>query len=595
MNSAINATYVALSVTVLLLSWDNYKSALGQAQQQFQIYQNPTLGVSIQYPSDWELLEESNDKLRFIKQEGFVTADLNVEDIDQPDPSLSEYANTRVNELRTQRPEFQLVSNEPVTISNKPAQKVVYTFEREEDGKTNKVMRIWSINEDKLYTLAYIAESGQYDRYLPTFQKMVDSFRIGESGSGRSTTQVQSSDGSREDNNGSGNCDRVSYPDPDICIPPYPPDLNCPDIPYKNFRVTGADPHGFDRDKDGIGCESADEGGGTPPDNGDGNCDPSYPTVCIKSPPPDLNCGGISHKNFEVTGSDPHGFDRDNDGIGCESANEDTPTLSPDPLPPTDIPIPPTITSEPEPCYGYPGEACPPCPQGIEADWCQDEDELEDFDCDDPGMENDPRCINGQPHPCFVQPYSPGCSLEEIEDIISKIPPRPTPTPTANILQNEESTLFGSPTPTPTPSPTPEPTQESSQIICPDGATVVSTIEECQSIPTPTSSPDPDLTQTPTSPTSPIDPSLLTRSQPQPQCEFGVNPETGLCNTEDIISEPLTPTQEPLPSTPEPTITPDEEFSTEEQPEEEVEEVPEEEPEEKPEVNGESNEDSTSE
>jgi hypothetical protein len=107
--------------------------------------------------------------------------------------------------------------------------------------------------------------------------------------------------------------------------------------------------------------------------------------------------------------------------------------------------------------------------------------------------------------------------------------------------------------------------------------------------------PDPDLTPTPTSPTSPIDPSLLTRSQPQPQCEFGVNPETGLCNTEDIISEPLTPTQEPLPSTPEPTITPDEEFSTEEQPEEEVEEVPEEEPEEKPEVNGESNEDSTSE
>ena len=42
-------------------------------QQQFQNYQSPTLGASIQYPSDWKLLEESNDKLRFIKQEGFVT------------------------------------------------------------------------------------------------------------------------------------------------------------------------------------------------------------------------------------------------------------------------------------------------------------------------------------------------------------------------------------------------------------------------------------------------------------------------------------------------------------------------------------------
>jgi micrococcal nuclease len=48
-------------------------------------------------------------------------------------------------------------------------------------------------------------------------------------------------------------CD-TSYPD--VCIPPYPPDLDCGDIPYKNFRVLSPDPHGFDRDKDGIGCES---------------------------------------------------------------------------------------------------------------------------------------------------------------------------------------------------------------------------------------------------------------------------------------------------------------------------------------------------
>ena len=59
------------------------------------------------------------------------------------------------------------------------------------------------------------------------------------------------------------------------------------------------------------------------------DCDPSYPGVCIKSPPPDLNCPDIPDKNFRVIGSDPHGFDRDNDGIGCESANEDTPTPEP--------------------------------------------------------------------------------------------------------------------------------------------------------------------------------------------------------------------------------------------------------------------------
>ena len=42
---------------------------------------------------------------------------------------------------------------------------------------------------------------------------------------------------------------------PDVCIPPPPPDLNCKDIPYRKFRVLPPDPHGFDRDGNGIGCE----------------------------------------------------------------------------------------------------------------------------------------------------------------------------------------------------------------------------------------------------------------------------------------------------------------------------------------------------
>ncbi|MGC1133446.1 MAG: hypothetical protein WA941_11520 [Nitrososphaeraceae archaeon] len=50
------------------------------------------------------------------------------------------------------------------------------------------------------------------------------------------------------------------------------------------------------------------------------NCDSSYPDVCIPSPPPDLNCNDVPSKNIKVEGGgDPHGFDRDPDGIGCES------------------------------------------------------------------------------------------------------------------------------------------------------------------------------------------------------------------------------------------------------------------------------------
>ena len=39
------------------------------------------------------------------------------------------------------------------------------------------------------------------------------------------------------------------------CIPAYPPDLDCTEIPDSNFRVVGADVHRFDGDGDRIACE----------------------------------------------------------------------------------------------------------------------------------------------------------------------------------------------------------------------------------------------------------------------------------------------------------------------------------------------------
>ncbi len=47
-------------------------------------------------------------------------------------------------------------------------------------------------------------------------------------------------------------------------------------------------------------------------------CDPSYPDVCIAPPPPELTCDQVPYKNFTVIGADPHGFDADGTGIGCE-------------------------------------------------------------------------------------------------------------------------------------------------------------------------------------------------------------------------------------------------------------------------------------
>ena len=69
------------------------------------------------------------------------------------------------------------------------------------------------------------------------------------------------------------------------------------------------------RDDDSDGLTDSDD-----PDCQQQECDPSYPNNCIPSPPPDLDCDEIPYHNFKVNQSDPHHFDgNDNDGIGCET------------------------------------------------------------------------------------------------------------------------------------------------------------------------------------------------------------------------------------------------------------------------------------
>ncbi len=60
-----------------------------------------------------------------------------------------------------------------------------------------------------------------------------------------------------------------------------------------------------------------------PPPAAGGKCAASYATVCIPPPPPDLDCGDIPYRNFrvrwDVANPDPHHFDGNHNGVGCET------------------------------------------------------------------------------------------------------------------------------------------------------------------------------------------------------------------------------------------------------------------------------------
>ncbi len=72
----------------------------------------------------------------------------------------------------------------------------------------------------------------------------------------------------------------------------------------------------FERVADALEPNCEDRGPEPTPSGED--CDPSYPDFCIPPPPPELNCQGVEGRDFTVRGDDPHRFDRDDDGVGCE-------------------------------------------------------------------------------------------------------------------------------------------------------------------------------------------------------------------------------------------------------------------------------------
>jgi hypothetical protein len=79
-------------------------------------------------------------------------------------------------------------------------------------------------------------------------------------------------------------------------------------------------PKGFEK-------QNNDETGTCRPIEPPKDCEPSYPSLCIPKGSSDIDCPTLEKRgihDFKVIGSDPHRFDGDNDGIGCEDGHHNS-------------------------------------------------------------------------------------------------------------------------------------------------------------------------------------------------------------------------------------------------------------------------------
>jgi serine/threonine-protein kinase len=171
---------IILITTLLSTSLTNQHQTITIAQTNddnntFRIYENPTYGIQIQYPSDWgrldlSFLQDSADIDFYPLSDTSLAKNvkLQVKNLPFHNMTLKEYTNSQINPT-----EEILLESSTTTLADIPGYKIVFT-----NIEGLKTMQVWTIKDDKAYIITYVAQEEDYEKDLQIAQKMIDSFEI---------------------------------------------------------------------------------------------------------------------------------------------------------------------------------------------------------------------------------------------------------------------------------------------------------------------------------------------------------------------------------------------------------------------------------
>jgi hypothetical protein len=165
----------SLLLSTSLTNQQHQTITIAQTSDTFRIYENPTYGIQIQYPSDWgrldlSFLQDSADIDFYPLSDVSLAKNLKiqVENLPFHNMTLEEYTNTQINPT-----EENLLESNTTTLADIPGYKIVFT-----NVAGLKTMQVWTIKDDKAYIITYVAKEEDYENDLQIVQKMIDSFEI---------------------------------------------------------------------------------------------------------------------------------------------------------------------------------------------------------------------------------------------------------------------------------------------------------------------------------------------------------------------------------------------------------------------------------
>jgi hypothetical protein len=175
---------VLVSCVVLILEYINQQPIAAvplnhtvASSMNFSKYENSSFGILVKYPSDWKKIEDFRGSWFRNMNE---SANVRVESTPFQKGNLEEFTMRQINSTGQQFPGREIVeSNETKIGDNYTAHRIVFTFPViPADLEKTKEMQVWTVNGGRAYIISYFTKIDDYDKYLPTAQKIIDSFRI---------------------------------------------------------------------------------------------------------------------------------------------------------------------------------------------------------------------------------------------------------------------------------------------------------------------------------------------------------------------------------------------------------------------------------
>ena len=185
---------IALSVltifSIFLIDYLEHNLAFGSFHEnpiitigldsEFLTYDDIITGFSIKYPPDWERAQHLDKSVTFLapRESNSDTnpAGLGIMVIEvESNKTLASITQNQLNKLKNLYPDIQILESMETIFLGHPSHMIIFTA-TDNSQSMRKAMQIWFKEDNKAFLMTYKSDNQRYSKYLPTIDKMLNSF-----------------------------------------------------------------------------------------------------------------------------------------------------------------------------------------------------------------------------------------------------------------------------------------------------------------------------------------------------------------------------------------------------------------------------------